>query len=107
MPPTTNLQAKTVTSADGTTIFAQAAGSPSSPALVCVHGFLCTSFAFSKLFADTRLLDKVYVIAYDVRGSGRSGTPIDGESYHGKRYAEDFKAVCEAFGVVKPVILGW
>jgi pimeloyl-ACP methyl ester carboxylesterase len=107
MSRTIDLQTKTVTSADGTTIFVQAAGSPSNPALVCVHGFLSTSFAFSKQFADTKLLEKAYVIAYDIRGSGRSEAPVDGESYHGQRYAEDFKAVCEAFGVVKPIIMGW
>ena len=98
---------KYVTSADGTRLFAQAAGDPANPALVCVHGFACTSFAFRKQLASARLLEHIYVVAYDVRGNGRSDMPTAPEAYAGKRMVEDFQAVCAAFGVVRPVLLGW
>ena len=98
---------KYITSTDGTQLFAQAAGNPSHPALVCVHGFACTSFAFRKQFANPHLLEHVYVIAYDMRGNGRSDMPEEPAAYEGKKMVEDFQAVCAAFGVTRPFLLGW
>lgn len=95
------------TSADGTRLHAFAAGSPTNPAVLCLHGFAATSFSFSRLFQSSRLLEKVYLVAFDMRGNGRSGMPLTKEGYAGDRYAEDFQAVCEAFGIVKPVLLAW
>ncbi|GJE99196.1 alpha/beta hydrolase [Phanerochaete sordida] len=100
-------QHRTVVSADGMRIYAVAAGDARRPALVCAHGFASTSFAFSKQFADRALLEKVFLVAYDARGTGRSDKPEAAAAYDGARLAEDFKAVCEAFGVVRPVVLGW
>ena len=97
----------TVESADGTSIYVQTAGLSSNPALVCIHGFASTSFAFSKQFADAKVLERVYLVAYDVRGNGRSGLPVSEDSYRGQRHAEDFRAVCEALEIVRPVVLGW
>ncbi|EKM52165.1 uncharacterized protein PHACADRAFT_262673 [Phanerochaete carnosa HHB-10118-sp] len=98
---------KEAVSADGTRIYAEAAGDPSNPALVCMHGFTGTSFTFHKQLANPQLLRHVFVIAYDLRGNGRSDKPEDAAAYAGERVAEDFRAVCEAFGVVRPVALGW
>lgn len=100
-------QEKTVISADGTSIYAIAAGNPAKPALVCVHGFASTSFAFHKQFANSALLENVFLVAYDGRGNGRSDKPEEAAAYDGRRLAEDFQAVCEAFGVHRPVVLGW
>ena len=107
MTQTISLTTKVVKSADGTSIHAQAAGSHSNPAVICIHGFASTSFAFSKQFSNPALLETVYLVAYDVRGNGRSDRPVDEESYISERLAEDFKAVCEAFRVVRPIVLGW
>ena len=98
---------KYVTSADGTRLFAQAAGDPANPALVCVHGLANTSSAFRKQLASTLLLEHVYVVAYDLRGNGRSDMPEEPAAYEGKKMVEDFQAVCAAFGVTRPVLLGW
>lgn len=102
-----HIETKTVLSADGTRIFAQAAGSSTNVPLVCVHGICCTSFGFHKQFQNARLLEHVYLVAYDMRGSGRSGRPLDDASYDGRRFAEDFSAVCGAFGIVRPILMGW
>ncbi|EKM52170.1 uncharacterized protein PHACADRAFT_262679 [Phanerochaete carnosa HHB-10118-sp] len=103
----TTRQTKTITSADGTRIYALAGGDPSKPALICIHGFASTSFAFSKQFENPALLSKVFLVAYDIRGSGQSDKPVEAEAYDGARLAGDFKAVCDAFGIVRPVLLGW
>ncbi|GJE99201.1 alpha/beta hydrolase [Phanerochaete sordida] len=98
---------KLVVSADGTTLYAQAAGDPTKPALVCIHGFAGTSFAFQKQLADAHLLQHAYVIAYDLRGNGRSDKPEAPASYAGECCAADFQAVCTAFAVTRPFLLGW
>lgn len=46
-------------------------------------------------------------IRYDIRGHGRSGMPTTPEGHASKLYADDFKAVAEAFGLRKPTLIGW
>jgi hypothetical protein len=49
------------------------------------------------------------MIRYDVRGHGRSDQPLEATDYESARHAEDWRAVCEAFGVEekKPFVAGW
>lgn len=42
-----------------------------------------------------------------MRGHGQSFMPETAEGHSSKLYADDFKAVCEAFNVTKPVFAGW
>lgn len=42
-----------------------------------------------------------------MRGHGRSDMPEDLEAYESIRHAEDFRTVCEGFGLKKPFVLGW
>ncbi|KAF5319771.1 hypothetical protein D9611_012867 [Ephemerocybe angulata] len=46
-------------------------------------------------------------VAYDLRGHGRSGKPGMPEEYSTKLLADDFVAVTRAFGVEKPLYIGW
>lgn len=46
-------------------------------------------------------------VRYDIRGHGRSGKPNTAEAYESKLFADDFKAVMEAFELKKPVLAGW
>jgi len=96
-----------VTSADGTKIWAQSVGNLSKPAVVFVHGYSCTALHFSKQFSDPTLLENLHLVRYDVRGHGRSDQPLEAKDYESRRHAEDFKAVTEAFSVVKPFLVGW
>ena len=96
-----------VTSGDGTKIWAEAAGNPSKPAVVFIHGFSCTALHFSKQFSDPKLLENLHLIRYDVRGHGRSDQPLEAKDYESLRHAEDFKAVIDTFGVEKPFVAGW
>jgi pimeloyl-ACP methyl ester carboxylesterase len=61
-----------VTSSDGTKIWAQAAGNPSKPAVVFIHGFTCTGLHFSKQFSDPELLENLYLV-YTPRQSHDDG----------------------------------
>lgn len=46
-------------------------------------------------------------VRYDIRGHGRSGKPSDAASYESQRFAEDFKAVIDAFKLDRPIYAGW
>lgn len=94
-------------SADGTKIWAESAGNPTKPALVFIHGFACSALGFDKQFADAGLLENFHLIRYEMRGHCRSGQPPEAQAYQSIRYAEDFKTVCDAFGVEKPFLIGW
>ncbi|PCH42150.1 alpha/beta-hydrolase [Wolfiporia cocos MD-104 SS10] len=96
-----------ITSADGTKIWAESAGNPSKPAVVFIHGLSCTAVGYDKQFADHDLLNNLYMVRYELRGHGRTGMPEDIEAYAGPRQAEDFAAVCEAFGLKKPFVFAW
>ncbi|KAJ7280168.1 Alpha/Beta hydrolase protein [Mycena rebaudengoi] len=94
-------------SADGTAIYAEAVGDPSKPALVFIHGFSMSCIAFDAIFADQQWNSAAYLVRFDLRGHGRSGRPVDEESWESKRLAEDFAAVVDGFKLNKPFVLGW
>ncbi|KAJ7503181.1 alpha/beta-hydrolase [Mycena galericulata] len=94
-------------STDGTLIYAEASGDPTNPSVVFAHGFLQSGIVFDKLFSDTRMLDKLYLVRYDMRGHGRSGKPSSPEGYASALFAADFSAVAKAFSLNMPVFVGW
>ena len=107
-PPLMSAQTgRFVKSADGTSIWADDAGNKNGVPVVFIHGLACTSIVFDLQFSDPKLLENLYMVKYELRGHGRSGKPIEADAYGGRRYAEDFIAVCKAFGLVKPFVCGW
>ncbi|KAJ6583040.1 alpha/beta-hydrolase [Mycena vulgaris] len=104
MPPST---VKILRSTDGTTIFAEATGDPRNLHLVLLSGLSLSGCIFDDLCADQRLLEKLYIVRYDIRGHGRSGKPSTAAAYESKLFADDFKTVMDAFELKKPVLAGW
>ncbi|KAJ7821532.1 alpha/beta-hydrolase [Mycena olivaceomarginata] len=98
---------KLVLSSDGTPIYAEASGNPANPSVVFAHGFALSGIVFDKLFSDPRMLEKLYLVRYDVRGHGRSGKPNSAEGYASSLYAADFAAVAAEFSLHMPVFVGW
>ena len=119
---------KTVTSRDGTKIWAESRGDTSKQALVWVHGVAAGAVYFERPFSDPQYLENFYMvritcitryasvliptfcfakIRYDVRGYGLSGQPPNIKSYASERLAEDWEAVTKAFGVKDPIIVAW
>ncbi|KAJ7099351.1 alpha/beta-hydrolase [Mycena belliarum] len=103
----TPTMSKLCRSADGTLIYAEAAGNPANPSVVFTHGFALSGIVFDDLFADTRMLKKLYLVRYDLRGYGRSGKPATAAGYASELYAADFAAVAAAFALHLPVYVGW
>jgi pimeloyl-ACP methyl ester carboxylesterase len=54
--------ARFATSQDGTRIYADAVGDPSNPAVVFVHGFTLAADVFDKLFRNSQLLRRIYLV---------------------------------------------
>ena len=96
-----------LTSPDGTKIWAESAGDTSKPAIVFVHGLSCTALGWDEQFADAGLRHSFHLVRYEMRGHGRSGKPLEEAGYESIKIAQDFRTVCEAFGVVKPFMAGW
>ncbi|RPD61056.1 alpha/beta-hydrolase [Lentinus tigrinus ALCF2SS1-6] len=67
----------------------------------------CTALGFEHQFVDPNLLADFHVVRYELRGHGRSDKPLNTEAYESVRFAEDFKTVCDAFGLNKPFLWMW
>ncbi|KAH8113559.1 alpha/beta-hydrolase [Phellopilus nigrolimitatus] len=101
----TNLQF--ITSSDGAKIYADAAGNPSKPPIVFIHGLALSGAVFDNIFNNESYKRSFYLVRYDMRGHGRSAKPETIEGYSSKLYADDFSAVMKRFNLKKPVIVGW
>ncbi|KAI0360167.1 alpha/beta-hydrolase [Trametes cingulata] len=101
------LTEQVVASADGTRIFVESTGDPTKAAIVFVHGLSSSALGWDSQFTDPDLLRDFHLVRYDMRGHGRSGKPLDPSQYESRRFAEDFKAACDACEVKKPFFAGW
>ncbi|KAJ3847415.1 hypothetical protein EV368DRAFT_87765 [Lentinula lateritia] len=72
------LDSRTVRSTDGCVIFAEATGNPQNPHVVLIHGMTFCGALFDKICGLPEILEKLYVVRYDLRGHGRSGKPETG-----------------------------
>ena len=78
--------------ADGVQVFYRAAGDPSAPVVLLLHGFPASSFMFRELIP--RLADQYRVIAPDLPGFGFTEVPVQ------RNYKYSFEALAltlEAF----------
>ncbi|KAF9463861.1 alpha beta-hydrolase [Collybia nuda] len=107
MSPNTNTTVKLPQSKDGVTIYAEAVGDSLKPSIVFLHGFALSSSVFDGLFKNAQLLEKFYLVRYDMRGHGRSGKPNTPAAHTSDLYAADFAVVSQAFSLTRPVFVGW
>jgi pimeloyl-ACP methyl ester carboxylesterase len=80
-----------------------AAGDPSLPLLLCLHGFPEYWAGWRKVMA--KLSDRFHVVAPDQRGYGRSSKPDGVESYHIKHLVGDLAALADKLSPDRPFIL--
>ena len=81
-------------SSAGVSIAVTAAGDPTAPPIVLIHGYPDTKGVWEPVMAH--LADRFRVIAYDVRGAGASDAPSRRAAYDLALLADDFAAVCAA-----------
>ncbi len=82
-----------VTSPDGTSLYAEVTGPPDAPVILLVHGYALTLQAWHYQRRD--LSDEFRVIAFDLRGHGRSGRGVSAD-YSIGALGRDVAAVLDA-----------
>lgn len=78
------------------------AGSPASPALLCLHGYTDSWYSFSRVVP--LLMDSWHLIIPSQRGHGDSDQPLSG--YTPGEMALDVLAVMDAFGIPGATVVG-
>lgn len=96
-----------VRSTDGVELSVEETGRGDGPAIVFVHG-LGFSHEVWRRQLDGDLATRFHLVAYDLRGHGRSSRPQDTAAYEdGRRWGEDLHAVIEATHATNAVVVGW
>lgn len=80
-----------IEAANGIRLFATSWGNPDNTPLVLVHGYPDSHTVWESIV--TQLADQFYVIAYDVRGAGKSTIPKYTRDYRIELLAQDLVAV--------------
>ena len=93
----------TVHAPDGTRLHVEAFGPEDAPPVVLIHGWTCALRFWRRQIRD--LMPDHRVIAYDLRGHGRSGSP-DGGDWSPDALADDLQAVLEATVPGRRALLG-
>jgi non-heme chloroperoxidase len=106
--PALKFKAYSVKTPDGLTIAAQEWGNPNGPEIVFIHGFSQSHLSWIKQVTNSDLAKEFKMVTYDLRGHGNSDKPFEPEKYKtGKFWADELKAVMEATGLKRPVVVGW
>jgi pimeloyl-ACP methyl ester carboxylesterase len=106
--PAPKFKAYSVKTPDGLTISAQEWGNPNGPEIVFIHGFSQSHLSWIKQVTNSDLAKEFKMVTYDLRGHGNSDKPFEPEKYKtGKFWADELKAVMEATGLKRPVVVGW
>jgi pimeloyl-ACP methyl ester carboxylesterase len=97
-----------VTTPDGLTLFAQAAGNPDGPGIVFIHGYSQCHLSWRRQMADPALTGEFRMVAYDLRGHGLSEKPFAPERYRDDRlWADDLAAVMQTAGLKRATLVAW
>src|SRR5437588_5016169 len=104
-----NLKYKSISvkTPDGLTISAQEWGNPQGPEILLIHGFGQSHLSWMRQ-VNSDLAKEFRIITYDLRGHGNSDKPLEKAPYHdNKAWADEVKAVMDAAGLKRPVLVGW
>ena len=92
---------------DNTPLAVQEFGNKNGQPLMFIHGFSQSYWCWKKQFHDPRL-SKFRIVAFDLRGHGCSGKPLDEASYLDSRmWASDLRSIIRSLDIIKPVIVSW
>lgn len=99
------MNAHTLERDDGPDLRVDEAGSPEGRPVLFVHGYSQSRLSWTKQLHDDRLADH-RLLAMDLRGHGDSGKPA-GAYEKSERWADDLRAVLEAFAAEDAVLVAW
>ncbi|HEX8766808.1 MAG TPA: alpha/beta fold hydrolase [Jatrophihabitans sp.] len=92
-----------VTATDGVRLAVYEAGDPGAATIVAIHGYPDNASVWDGVIELVR--DRFHVVAYDVRGAGRSAAPDGRAGYRLDQLEADFNSVIEAVSPDRPVHL--
>src|SRR4051812_35714209 len=92
-----------ITATDGVTLRGHESGPSGAPIVVCVHGYPDDHTLWDGVTAE--LAQRYHVVAYDVRGAGKSGKPQGRQAYRLDQLVRDLAAVIDAVSPDHPVHL--
>jgi non-heme chloroperoxidase len=102
------LRYRDVISSDGLRLGAYEAGNADGPEILLIHGFSQCAQCWRTQFDDPLLKERFRLTAFDIRGHGTSDKPPEPARHADDRlFADDVKAVMDAFGLKRPVLVGW
>jgi pimeloyl-ACP methyl ester carboxylesterase len=92
---------------DGLTIAAEERGPAGKPAILFIHGLGFSRVAWRRQM-DSPLVRDFRLVAYDLRGHGRSERPAAGALYsEGRRWGDELAAVIASAHLRKAVLVAW
>ncbi|QLC26403.1 alpha/beta hydrolase [Parasphingopyxis algicola] len=96
-----------VAGAGGVPLVVAEGGLEGATPILFIHG-IGRSFTDFKAQFEGALSQRFRLVAFDLRGHGNSGKPWEPEAYlDSALWAEDVRAVMEATGIERPVVVGW
>lgn len=96
-----------IRSADGLSLAVRQQGNPQGRPVIFIHGYSQAGLCWARQVEDPALSD-LRLVTYDLRGHGGSDKPLDPAHYQeGDRWAQDVRAIIEALGLERPVLVGW
>jgi non-heme chloroperoxidase len=107
-PPDAAPRQHRVRTPDGVEVAAYEYGNPQGAAILFIHGYMQAALSWDRQTRDPDLAREFRMVAYDIRGHGMSAKPEgDGFCKPGKAWADEVKAVIDALGLRRPVLVGW
>ena len=101
------LNNKTVTSVDGIGLDVRTFGNPEGQPILFVHGFAQSLWCWQKQFSAPEL-QSFHLVAFDMRGHGRSDKPDVAAAYQSSEvWAGDVAAVIDGFALENPLAVFW
>jgi pimeloyl-ACP methyl ester carboxylesterase len=96
-----------VTTPDGVRLAVYESGAPAGREILFMHGAGQSAMAWRAQLASAALAGH-RMIAWDLRGHGASGKPLEREYYaDGARWADELAAVIEATALRRPTVVAW
>lgn len=97
-----------VASRDDVNLAVQEWGNRNGLPVLLIHGFSQAHLSWAKQYSDPTLAGALRIVTFDLRGHGLSDKPAAREAYQdSRRWADDVRAVIEATGLQRPVLVGW